>query len=63
MKNLKLPGLLLFLAGSIALMGIITSEAFYPAGYSTRNSEISDLGQITEHRVLDLFSFSIKRSL
>lgn len=25
-------------------MGIITAEAFYPAGYSTANSQISDLG-------------------
>jgi len=46
MQNLKLPGVLLFLAGSIALMGIITAEALYPsgAGYTTFNSEISDLG-------------------
>ncbi len=44
MNPLKTAGVLLFLAGSLALMGIITAEAFYPAGYSTRNSEISDLG-------------------
>ena len=46
MQNLKLPGVLLFLAGSIALMGIITAEALYPSGtgYTTFNSEISDLG-------------------
>ncbi|MHB1415332.1 MAG: DUF998 domain-containing protein [Chloroflexota bacterium] len=37
-------GLLLFLAGSAILMGIITAEALYPAGYSTAQSEISDLG-------------------
>lgn len=37
-------GILLFLAGAIILMGIITSEAYYPAGYTTRDSEISDLG-------------------
>ncbi len=37
-------GTLLFLAGFIALMGIITGEIFYPAGYSTADSEISDLG-------------------
>jgi hypothetical membrane protein len=34
----------LFLAGSICLMGIITAETFYPAGYSTSTNEISDLG-------------------
>ncbi len=39
-----LPGLLLFIAGAIILMGIITAEIFYPAGYTTANSEISDLG-------------------
>lgn len=46
MNNLKLSGVLLFLAGSIALMGIITAEAFYPSGtgYTTFNSEISNLG-------------------
>jgi hypothetical membrane protein len=44
MKNVKLSGTLLFLAGSIILMGIITAEAFYPSGYTTANSEISDLG-------------------
>ena len=37
-------GTLLFIAGFIALMGIITGEIFYPAGYSTADSEISDLG-------------------
>jgi hypothetical membrane protein len=44
MSNKKIAGALLFLAGSIILMGIITAEAFYPAGYTTANSEISDLG-------------------
>ncbi|MDA8217060.1 MAG: DUF998 domain-containing protein [Dehalococcoidales bacterium] len=37
-------GLLLFLAGSAILMGIITAEVFYPPGYSTAQNEISDLG-------------------
>jgi hypothetical membrane protein len=37
-------GTLLFLAGFIAMMGIITGEIFYPSGYSTADSEISDLG-------------------
>ncbi|WP_310556941.1 DUF998 domain-containing protein [Flavobacterium sp.] len=44
MNNLKISGALFFLAGSLILMGIITSEAFYPSGYNTANSEISDLG-------------------
>ena len=44
MNKIKLSGLLYFLAGAIVLIGIITAEAFYPAGYSTVNSEISDLG-------------------
>ena len=46
MNYLKLSGTLLFLAGSIALMGIITAEALYPSGmgYTTFSSEISDLG-------------------
>jgi hypothetical membrane protein len=44
MNNLKISGVLYFLAGSLALMGIITSEAFYPSGYTTFNNEISDLG-------------------
>jgi hypothetical membrane protein len=44
MNKLKLSGLLLFLAGSIALMGIITAEVFYPSSYTTFHSEISYLG-------------------
>jgi len=42
--NTKMAGLLFFLAGSVILMGIITAEIFYPPGYSTADSEISDLG-------------------
>jgi hypothetical membrane protein len=37
-------GLLLFVAGVVALMGIITAEAYYPTIYSTATNEISDLG-------------------
>lgn len=42
--QLNIAGTLLFLAGSIIIMGIITGETFYPTGYSTFNNEISDLG-------------------
>lgn len=62
MKTPQIPGLLLFLAGSIALMGIITAEAFYPANYTTRNSEISDLGSTVQpnslifHPSADIFN-------
>ena len=44
MVILKRAGVLFFLGGSIVLMSIITAEAFYPAGYSTAKSQISDLG-------------------
>lgn len=44
MNYLKISGVLYFLAGSLALMGIVTAEALYPAGYTTFNNEISDLG-------------------
>lgn len=43
-QNGTIAGLLFFLAGAVILMGIITAEIFYPAGYSTADSEISDLG-------------------
>lgn len=43
-RCLRLGGLLLFLAGAVALMGIITAESLYPDGYSTSKSMISDLG-------------------
>jgi hypothetical membrane protein len=43
-NNIKTAGLLLFLSGAIIIMGIITAEALYPSGYTTANSEISDLG-------------------
>lgn len=41
---LVIAGALLFTAGIIAFMGIITAEALYPAGYSTSLNAISDLG-------------------
>lgn len=44
MTVLKIAGTLFFLSGSLVLMGIITAEAFYPPGYSTAKSQISDLG-------------------
>lgn len=40
----KTSGTLMFLAGVVIVMGIITAEIFYPAGYSTSQNEISDLG-------------------
>lgn len=42
----RILGLLSFLSGALALMGIITAEAFYPMEYhySTFKNEISDLG-------------------
>lgn len=43
MDRQPLAGALLFVAGVVALLGIITAEAFYP-GYSTRDNTISDLG-------------------
>jgi hypothetical membrane protein len=41
---LKVAGTLLFLAGAVVLMGIITAEALYPASYSTASNTVSDLG-------------------
>jgi hypothetical membrane protein len=43
-NRLNLSGALLFLAGVLAFMGIITAEAFYPITYTTAQNEISDLG-------------------
>ena len=43
-SNKVLAGALLFLAGAIILMGIISGEIFYPAAYTTFSNEISDLG-------------------
>lgn len=40
----KVSGALLLVAGAVILLGIITAEALYPAGYSTSGNEISDLG-------------------
>lgn len=44
--NLNLAGVLLIIAASVVLMGIITGEIFYPENlaYTTANSMISDLG-------------------
>jgi hypothetical membrane protein len=35
---------LLFFAGAVVLMGIITAEALYPTTYSTASNTVSDLG-------------------
>ncbi len=43
-SQLNAAGILLFLAGSLSLMGIITGEIYYPTEYSTFKNEISDLG-------------------
>jgi hypothetical membrane protein len=43
-RFLAVAGALLFVAGVVAFMGIITAEALYPEGYSTSGNEISDLG-------------------
>lgn len=40
----RAAGALLFAAGAIILMGIISAEALYPAPYTTGGNEISDLG-------------------
>jgi hypothetical membrane protein len=42
--DLRLGGTLLFVAGAVILMGIISAEALYPEAYSTSLNEISDLG-------------------
>jgi hypothetical membrane protein len=42
--DLRLGGGLLFVAGAMILMGIITAEALYPGTFSTGANEISDLG-------------------
>jgi hypothetical membrane protein len=44
MSNLKISGILYYLAGAVVLMGIITAEAMYPSDYTTFKNEISDLG-------------------
>lgn len=41
--SLTKSGLLLFLAGFIIFMGIITGEIYYPREFNTRNSYISEL--------------------
>ncbi len=43
MNYLTLAGALLFIAGVVVVMGIITAEATYP-DYSTRTNDVSDLG-------------------
>jgi len=39
----NIAGALLFIAGALAFMGIITAETLYP-GYNTAQNAISDLG-------------------
>jgi hypothetical membrane protein len=40
----RAAGTLLFVGGAGALMGIVTAESLYPAGYTTGGNMISDLG-------------------
>jgi hypothetical membrane protein len=40
----EIAGTLLVIAGSIALMGIISAETLYPGCYTTAGNQISDLG-------------------
>ncbi len=40
----SVAGSLLSASGALILVGIITAEALYPAAYSTRANEVSDLG-------------------
>lgn len=42
--QLNIAGTLLFFAGSLIIMGLITGETFYPGEYTTFKNEISDLG-------------------
>lgn len=42
--QLRAVGFMLFLAGFIIMMGIITGETLYPTGYNTFKNDISDLG-------------------
>jgi hypothetical membrane protein len=46
-SSLAKSGVLLFLAGFMIFMGIITSEIFYKKPYSTRDNYISELGAPT----------------
>jgi hypothetical membrane protein len=46
-SSLAKSGLLLFLAGFLIFMGIITSEIFYKKHYSTHDNYISELGAPT----------------
>ena len=43
-SSLTNSGLLLFLAGFMLFMGIITGEIFFKKNYNTRDSYISELG-------------------
>jgi hypothetical membrane protein len=44
LSDRQLAGVLMVLAGSVILMGIISAEALYPDTYTTHDNEISDLG-------------------
>jgi hypothetical membrane protein len=44
LTDARVAGAVLFGAGALALLGIITAEALYPVTYTTSGNEISDLG-------------------
>lgn len=43
-RLVRAAGAMLFVAGALILLGIITAEAVYPGPYTTGGNEISDLG-------------------
>ncbi len=51
-RYLATAGALLFIAGVVLLMGILTAETLYP-GYSTSGNMISDLGATTPPQSFD----------
>jgi hypothetical membrane protein len=45
-------GLLLLLAGSAVLLGIMTAEVLYPAGYDAHRNTVSDLGAMRPENIV-----------
>jgi hypothetical membrane protein len=56
-KSLTRSGLLLFLAGFLIFMGIITGEIFYKAEFSVKDSYISELASKTFFRLVSASIF------
>ncbi|MCU1613641.1 MAG: hypothetical protein JWO98_1181 [Frankiales bacterium] len=51
-RSRSMAGLLLLISGSAVLLGIVTAEVLYPAGYNAHRNTVSDLGAMRPENIV-----------